>query len=111
MVFCARATRGLRRPSLDAPSGRSISPIPKEITSELGRVIDLKDALPTRSQKDEEGAARCPLCSQNAHDQNVLVRCAQLRATLATPLKNDEESSKAYAQRAASEGMGQGVCR
>ena len=30
MIFCARATRGLRRPSLDARSGRSIRPIPKE---------------------------------------------------------------------------------
>ena len=47
-----------------------------------------------------EGTARCPSCSQNAHDQNVLVRCAQLRATLAAPLKNDEESSKGYARRA-----------
>jgi hypothetical protein len=28
MIFCARATRGLRRPSLDARSGRSISPYP-----------------------------------------------------------------------------------
>ena len=26
MLFCARATRGLRRPSLDARNGRSISP-------------------------------------------------------------------------------------
>jgi hypothetical protein len=28
MIFCARATRGLRKPSLDARSGRSISPHP-----------------------------------------------------------------------------------
>jgi len=28
MIFFARATRGLRRPSLDARSGRSISPHP-----------------------------------------------------------------------------------
>jgi len=28
MIFYARATRGLRRPSLDARSGRSISPHP-----------------------------------------------------------------------------------
>jgi hypothetical protein len=28
MIFCTRATRGLRRPSLDARSGRSISPHP-----------------------------------------------------------------------------------
>ena len=30
LIFCARATRGLRRPSLDARSGRSISPHPSE---------------------------------------------------------------------------------
>ena len=34
-----------------------------------------------------QGAARCPPCSQNAHDETVLVRCAQSRATLATPFK------------------------
>jgi hypothetical protein len=32
-----------------------------------------------------QGAARCPPCSQNAHDETVLVRFAQLRATSATP--------------------------
>ena len=26
----------------------------------------------SRLKRGEEGAARCPLCSQNAHDQNVL---------------------------------------
>jgi hypothetical protein len=40
-----------------------------------------------RPQKDREGAARCPSCSQNAHDQNVLVRCAQYRAASATPFE------------------------
>ena len=35
MIFCARATRGLRRPSLDARSGRSISPIPERGRREL----------------------------------------------------------------------------
>ena len=35
MIFCARATRGLRRPSLDARSGRSISPHPWKIASRL----------------------------------------------------------------------------
>ena len=29
------------------------------------------------ASKDEEGAARCPSCSQNAHGETVLVRCAQ----------------------------------
>ncbi len=36
MIFCARATRGLGRPSLDARSGRSISPHPWKRTSGLG---------------------------------------------------------------------------
>jgi hypothetical protein len=40
-----------------------------------------------RPQKDEEGVARRPPCSQNAHDETVLVRCAQSRAALATPFK------------------------
>ena len=39
MIVCARATRGLRRPSLDARRGRSISPIPGYATSEPGRII------------------------------------------------------------------------
>ena len=29
----------------------------------------------------------CPSCSQNAHDETVLVRCAQERAALATSLR------------------------
>jgi len=49
------------------------------------------------SASGEGGAARCPLCSQNAHNKNVLVRCAQLMATLATPLTRDEEDWKALA--------------
>jgi hypothetical protein len=48
---------------------------------------DLLCARNARPQKDEEGAARCPPCLQNAHDETVLVRCAQSRAALATPLK------------------------
>ncbi len=40
-----------------------------------------------RPQKDEVGTARCPPCSQNAHDKTVLVRCAQSRAALAVPLE------------------------
>ena len=35
------------------------------------------------------GVARCPSCSQNAHAQKVLVRCAQSRAASATPLRGD----------------------
>ena len=50
-----------------------------------------------RLEKDEEGAARCPPCSQNAHDETVLVRCVQLRAALATPLKRGKENWKVLA--------------
>ena len=70
MIFCARATRGLGRPSLDARSGSSISPHPWRETERVWR--------------DETGVARCPSCSQNAHDQNVLVRRAQSRIDQAT---------------------------
>jgi hypothetical protein len=59
---------------------------------------DLLCSRNARPEKDGEGVARCPLCSQNAHDQNVLVRCAQLRATLAAPLGRDEEDRKALAR-------------
>ena len=47
---------------------------------------DLLCSRNARPQKDGEGAARCPSCSQNAHDETVLVRCAQSRATSTTPL-------------------------
>ena len=35
MIFCARATRGLRRPSVDARSGRSIKPHPERERASL----------------------------------------------------------------------------
>jgi hypothetical protein len=57
---------------------------------------DLLCSRNARPQKDGERAARCPPCSQNAHGETVLVRCAQLRATLATPLTRDEEDWKAF---------------
>ena len=50
-----------------------------------------------RPQKGGKGAARCPPCSQNAHDETVLVRCAQLRAALATPFKRGMKNRKALA--------------
>ena len=63
MIFCARATRGLRRPSLDARSRRSISPHPWRGNEQARRI--------------GEGAARCPFCSQSPHDEAVVARCAQ----------------------------------
>jgi|CXWL01.1.fsa_nt_gi hypothetical protein len=78
MIFCARATRGCRLPllglmaRLGVPVGGRVEklravedqsvPIPGERTSELGGM-------------GKEPSDR-PSCSQNAHDRNVLVRCA-----------------------------------
>jgi len=42
----------------------------------------------------------CPPCSQNAHDETVLVRCAQSRAALATPLKRGKKNWKILVGRA-----------
>ena len=77
MIFCARATRGLRRPSpglmarLGVPVGGRVRKLravgdqsghpPRRETSKLGRTIVFVQRM-----------ARCPPCSQNAHDQNVL---------------------------------------
>jgi hypothetical protein len=50
------------------------------------------------SEEQEGGQPDHPLCSQNAHDKTVLVRCAQLRAALATPLKGGIGNWKALAR-------------
>ncbi len=64
LVSCARATRGLRRPSLHARSGRPNSP----------PSIRRKSTL----EGKEHGSSQAVLTySQNAHDETVLVRCAQ----------------------------------
>jgi hypothetical protein len=55
---------------------------------------DLLCSRNAQSQKDGEGAARCPSCSQNAHGETVLVRCAQSRAAWATPLLKAEEKKR-----------------
>ena len=43
---------------------------------------DLLCSRNARPPKDEEGAARCPPCSQNTHDETVLVRGAQFKGRL-----------------------------
>ncbi len=48
----------------------------------------------------KKGVARCPPCSQTAHDQNVLGQCAQSRATLATPLNGGKGNWKTLVERA-----------
>ena len=47
--------------------------------------------------------ARCPPCSPTAHDQNVLGRCAQSRAVLATPLNGGRGNWKILVERAQGE--------
>jgi hypothetical protein len=47
MIFCARATRGRRLPSLDARSRRSLSPHPEGMTSELTLSNDGPNVSPT----------------------------------------------------------------
>ncbi len=47
-----------------------------------------------RMRRERPGA---PPCSQNAHGETVLVRCAQLRAALATPLEGSIGNWKALA--------------
>src|SRR6266850_5369788 len=47
------------------------------------------------SLEREGGVARCPSCSPRPHNQNVLPRCAQSRATLAAPLKRGLANRKA----------------
>ena len=39
-----------------------------------------------KEMQEREEAAKCPPCSQNAHDEAVLVRCAQSRTHLPTPV-------------------------
>ena len=57
-----------------------------------------------------------PFCSQNAHIQKVLVRCAQSRAASATPSKRSIRNQKALARvngtsRRASGWAGENVAR
>jgi len=67
MIFCARATRGFRRSSLDASSGRFISPHPREITSELGGSIYIVRALEDHNQATLE--KKVSEWSEHAQDQ------------------------------------------
>ena len=78
MIFFARTTRGLRRPSLEARSGSPSRPPSREgKTSKLG---------------GGRGSSHTghPSCLQNAHDKNVLVRRTQSRINQAAPPKRME---------------------
>jgi hypothetical protein len=81
MIFCARATRGLRRPSLDARSGRSISPHPwRDNEGSFERGERVARCPPCSQNAHDERGGMAPVlipCSRNAHDQNVLVRRPQ----------------------------------
>jgi len=51
--------------------------LPARRTEEGMEADDLLCSRNTRPEKGRRGVARCPSCSQNAHDETVLVRCAQ----------------------------------
>jgi hypothetical protein len=53
MIFCARATRGLRKPSLDARSRRPISPHPRRDNERAWK--DYLLSLPTRAIEGQLG--------------------------------------------------------
>jgi len=48
MIFCARATRGRGLPSLDARSGRSISPHPWRDNEQAWRELSCRNVLVRR---------------------------------------------------------------
>ena len=94
MIFCARATRGLGRPSpgLMARLGKSIEkqsegragekylPVGGRV-KKLRAVEDQSAPIPERGRASVEGWDReppdHPSCSLRPHDQNVLPQCAQ----------------------------------
>jgi hypothetical protein len=84
---------GIRREKRGQPSRP-----PARRTEEGMGPDDLLCSRNARPQKDEREWPSCPSCSQNAHDKNVLARCAQSRTALATPFTRDEESWKALAR-------------
>jgi hypothetical protein len=98
MIFCARATRGRGLPSLDARSGRSISPhlwreneqAWKEHTYRSMRAVKHSPAAPLRAKwgnRRRMGEWSVGLlCSRNAHAWKVLVGRAQWEAKQATLL-------------------------
>jgi hypothetical protein len=90
MIFCARATRGLRRPSLDARSGRSISHHPQERTRRLGRIIC---SLVRPSLVDQHG---CFPREKNKRAWKDLDKCclfdAHNRGATRLPLKTNEKA-------------------
>jgi hypothetical protein len=74
LVSCARATRGLRRPSVDARSGRPSRP-------------------PSREEKIRQASL------EGSIKWMTVARCAQERATSATPLNRSMANRKALAAR------------
>ena len=91
MVSYARATRGLRRPSLNARSGSSISPHPQRDNEQAWRDrlkvlvrcaqsrIDQATLWRDGQRRSEEGdwSSQTALFARRARNKNVLARCAQ----------------------------------
>ena len=64
----------------------------------------LEERNEIRARNGKE-AARCPSCSQNAHDKNVLVRCAQSRVSQAVLEKEEGNSEDARSESPPGKGM------
>ena len=92
MIFCARATRTLRRCSLDARTRRPSRPPSREgKTSKLGGIYFLKgrwslNAHTRKGRREQPGALSC---SRNPHDEAVVVRRAQKREAWLLPCGGD----------------------
>ena len=72
-----------------------LSSVPPYSTTEQrkGWSLMIFFARATRGRRrDGEGAARCPPCSQNAHGETVLVRCAQWKINQPPSLKGSHAS-------------------
>ena len=85
MIFCARATRGLRRPSLDARSGSSLSPHPwrnnkRAWGNRRGQARGSPVLVQRAVSEDVAQGMRSFLCSRNARPQKGLVRRPQSKA-------------------------------
>jgi hypothetical protein len=94
----ARATRGLRRPSLNARRRRSFSPHPRERTSELGRARNSCDHLLPREAARSECAPQCAqkdiwLLLKQREKLGRSAGCAQ-RKQLAYPLLKKSSTAK-----------------
>ena len=79
MIFCARATRGLRRPSRGLMARLGV-PVGGRVRK--SRAVEDQSAPNPRRENKRAGREMArqlawSLCSQSPHDEAVVARCAQ----------------------------------